>query len=94
VSDRFVRMAYAAFVLCGGVPTVIRAADSQGEQAFSECAVCHTTDGSPRVGPTLKGVVKYLANPQAVVPGNVMPYAGMSDANQRAAVIAYLATIK
>ena len=37
---------------------------------------------------------KYIASPQALVPGNVMPYAGMSDAARRAALIAYLATLK
>jgi len=94
-----------------------------GEQAFAECAACHSVDGSPGVGPTLKGIIgrdsasvpgfaysnafkrthlkwtpdqldKYVADPQAVVPGNVMPYAGMSDATQRAALISYLATVK
>lgn len=37
---------------------------------------------------------KYIANPQATVPGNAMPYAGMDDANQRSALIAYLSTLK
>lgn len=32
----------------------------------------------------------YVANPQQKVPGNHMPYAGMSDAQQRAALIAFL----
>jgi cytochrome c len=36
----------------------------------------------------------YLAEPQKVVPGNQMPFSGMSDAKQRADVIAYLATLK
>ena len=36
----------------------------------------------------------YLENPQAVVPGNLMPYSGMADAKQRADLIAYLATLK
>jgi cytochrome c2 len=31
---------------------------------------------------------------QAVVPGNVMPYAGMPDPQQRATLIEYLATLK
>ena len=103
-------------------PAVTRAA-APGEQAFAECAACHSVDGSNGVGPTLKGVVgrhsasvpgfaysnafkraqltwtpeqldKYVADPQAVVPGNVMPYAGMSDPAQRAALIAYLATLE
>ncbi|HEV7714019.1 MAG TPA: c-type cytochrome [Steroidobacteraceae bacterium] len=37
---------------------------------------------------------KYVANPQAIVPGNTMPYAGMPDATQRSALIAYLSTLK
>ncbi|HEY6642678.1 c-type cytochrome [Povalibacter sp.] len=108
----------------GGV--ALRAADSSGnagQEAFAQCAACHSTDGSNGVGPSLKGIVgrasggapgfaysnamkharltwtaatldKYIANPQAVVPGNVMPYAGMSDPGQRSALIAYLSTLK
>jgi cytochrome c len=103
-------------------PMASRAAAS-GEQVFSECAACHSRDGGPGLGPTLKGVVgrpsasvpgftysnamkraqltwtadnldKYIADPQHVVPGNAMPYAGMSDAAARAALVAYLATLK
>jgi cytochrome c len=43
---------------------------------------------------TTEQLDKYVADPQAVVPGNVMPYAGMPDPVQRAALIAYLATLK
>ena len=32
----------------------------------------------------------YLTDPQAMVPGNRMPYAGMADASERADLIAYL----
>ena len=32
----------------------------------------------------------YLTDPQAVVPGNRMPYAGMADPHDRADLIAYL----
>jgi cytochrome c len=32
----------------------------------------------------------FLTNPQALVPGNRMPYAGMADAGNRADLIAYL----
>jgi cytochrome c len=35
----------------------------------------------------------YLANPQGKIPGNTMPYAGLPDAAQRAALIAYLKTL-
>jgi cytochrome c len=33
---------------------------------------------------------KYIADPQAFIPANRMPYAGMSNANDRADLIAYL----
>jgi cytochrome c len=36
----------------------------------------------------------YLANPQKVVPGNAMPFAGIPDSKERAAVIEYLKTLK
>ena len=36
----------------------------------------------------------YLANPQAAIPGNVMPFSGVTDAKARADLIAYLATLK
>jgi cytochrome c len=37
---------------------------------------------------------KYIASPQGTVPGNTMPFAGLSDAGQRTALIAYLSTLK
>ena len=36
----------------------------------------------------------YLANPQAAIAGNVMPFSGVTDAKARADLIAYLATLK
>jgi cytochrome c len=36
----------------------------------------------------------YVANPQKVVPGNIMPFSGVADAKQRADLIAYLDTLK
>jgi cytochrome c len=36
----------------------------------------------------------YLQNPQSVVPGNLMPFSGLSDVKQRTGLIAYLKTIK
>ena len=33
---------------------------------------------------------KFITDPQAMVPGNRMPYAGMADAGDRADLIAYL----
>lgn len=37
---------------------------------------------------------RYIANPQKVVPGNRMPFAGLRDAAQRAAIVRYLSTLK
>lgn len=37
---------------------------------------------------------KFLQNPQMDVPGTKMPYMGMSNATDRADVIAYLSTLK
>ena len=102
----------------------LRAQDTAaGHQIFAQCSVCHSTDGTNGVGPTLRGVVgrkagtvagfrysramktaditwdeqhltDYLADPQKEVPGNVMPFAGMSDVKQRADIVAYLVTLK
>lgn len=36
----------------------------------------------------------YLASPAKVVPGNKMPFAGVSDPQKRADLVAYLATLK
>ena len=101
----------------------LRAQDTAaGHQIFAQCSVCHSTDGSNGVGPTLRGVVgrkagtvagfrysramktaditwdeqhltDYLADPQKIVPGNVMPFAGMTAAKQRADIVAYLRTL-
>ncbi|MBZ9894570.1 MULTISPECIES: cytochrome c family protein [unclassified Mesorhizobium] len=36
----------------------------------------------------------YLESPQKVVPGNRMPYAGLKNSEDRADLVAYLATLK
>lgn len=36
---------------------VALAQDPAGKAAFAQCSVCHSTDGSNGVGPSLKGVV-------------------------------------
>lgn len=43
---------------------------------------------------TAENLDKYIADPQAVVPGTRMPYSGMPDAKDRAELIKYLATLK
>jgi cytochrome c len=39
---------------------------------------------------TPEALAKFIADPQSVVPGNRMPYAGMASAGDRADLIAYL----
>ncbi len=41
-----------------------------------------------------KSLDTYLTNPAAAIPGNVMPFSGVADAQQRADLIAYLAMLK
>ena len=94
-----------------------------GKQVFSQCAACHSIDGSNGAGPSLQGVIgrmvgsfpgfrfsramkntaynwdaakleAYIANPQAAIPGNVMPFSGLPDAKQRADLVAYLQSLK
>ena len=36
----------------------------------------------------------YIADPQKVLPGNLMPFSGVADARQRADLIAYLITLR
>jgi cytochrome c len=37
---------------------------------------------------------RYLADPQGFVPGNIMPFSGVADAAERAAIVAYLKTLR
>jgi cytochrome c len=96
---------------------------SRKQNAFDQCAVCHSTDGSNGTGPTLKGVFgrpagtvpgfrysramrgagitwdektldQYLSSPQEFIAGNVMPFSGVTDAAERASIIAYLRSLK
>ena len=39
---------------------------------------------------TAQTIEKYIADPQAMIPANRMPYAGMASASDRADLIAYL----
>jgi cytochrome c len=41
-----------------------------------------------------KALDAFIAEPQKVVPGTVMPFGGMPDASQRASLVAYLQTLK
>ncbi|WP_050476500.1 c-type cytochrome [Herbaspirillum rhizosphaerae] len=41
-----------------------------------------------------KNLDAYIADPQKLLPGNVMPFSGIADAKQRADLIAYLNSVK
>jgi cytochrome c len=41
-----------------------------------------------------KSLDAYLAEPQKLVPGNLMPFSGIADAKKRGDLIAYLETLK
>ncbi len=41
-----------------------------------------------------KSLDAYLAEPQNLVPGNLMPFSGVADAQKRGDLIAYLGTLK
>src|ERR1035438_7703619 len=41
-----------------------------------------------------KSLDAYLAEPQKSVPGNLMPFSGIADAQKRSDLIAYLGTLK
>ena len=41
-----------------------------------------------------KSLDVYLAEPQKLVPGNLMPFSGIADARKRSDLIAYLGTLK
>lgn len=122
------RVALAALPLAIGV-ALMQVVPCNGQDAspktnaFDQCAVCHSTDGSSGTGPTLKGVFgrqsgtaagfrysramrgaeitwdeksldQYLSNPQEFIAGNVMPFSGVTDPGERAAIIAFLRSLK
>ena len=97
--------------------------NAQEPPSFGVCAACHSTDGSNRVGPSLKGVYgrkagslagfaysramrnsggawdenlldAFLAEPQKAIPGNTMPFGGISDPKQRAEIVDYLKALQ
>lgn len=43
---------------------------------------------------TVQNLSAYIANPQGVVPGNLMPFSGLPQAKERAELVAYLETLK
>jgi cytochrome c len=110
-------------VLGAACPAAEPISGAASPAVFAPCSVCHSTDGSNGVGPSLKGIVgrkagscagfrysrgmraasfawdavaldKYLTDPQSLVPGHVMPFAGVIDSKARAELIAYLEALK
>jgi cytochrome c len=63
------------------------------ERKAGELADFHYSPALKRSGITWSSqtLEAYLTDPQALVPGNRMPYAGMADPQGRADLIAYLA---
>jgi cytochrome c len=59
-----------------------------GGYAYSEPMKAYAADGKTW---TRERLDAYLADPQSVVPNNTMGFFGMPDANERAALIAWLA---
>jgi cytochrome c2 len=53
-----------------------------------------SANGNAHVVWTPEVLNRYLANPQKVVPGTTMAYAGLSNETQRGDLIAYLETLK
>ncbi len=43
---------------------------------------------------TVQNLDAYIANPQGVVPRNLMPFSGLPGAKERAELVAYLETLK
>jgi cytochrome c len=78
---------------------------SAGEKVFGKCASCHKLTGEDATGPHLNGVVNRakasiagfaysdaILGPKEYMPGTIMGFAGLAKPEDRANVIAYLAT--
>ena len=89
----------ARFVECAACHSLDRNAESVGPSLYGVFGRKAGEGGDFRYSPALKRsgitwseqtVATFIADPQAVVPGNRMPYAGIPDAAARADLIAYL----
>ncbi len=94
----------AALGLVSGAP--VARADGAGEAVFKKnCFICHTVEaGKNKVGPSLNGIVgrnsgvtwdeamldTYITDPRKFIPGTKMTFAGLKDADDRKALIAFL----
>jgi cytochrome c len=87
------------FVECAACHSLDRAVESVGPSLYGVIGRKAGEGGDFRYSPALKrsGIVwnepsieGFIADPQGVVPGNRMPYAGIPDAAARADLIAYL----
>ena len=87
------------FVECASCHSIERGVDGVGPSLFGLFQRKAGEVADFRYSPALKrsGIAwneqtidKFIADPQAVVPGNRMPFAGIADAAARADLIAYL----
>jgi len=90
----------ARFAECGSCHLLDKQADSVGPSLYGVFNRKAGTLADFRYSPALRrsGIVwdehtidTFVADPQAVVPGNRMPYAGLTDPAARADLIVYLA---
>jgi hypothetical protein len=94
---RIVRGALLGLPVLGGGPASDGAAlpgdgsVRRGAEVFGQCGACRAVaPGVHLAGPSL---ARWLTNPQALVPGNVMTLPGLKDAQQRADLVAYLKAV-
>ena len=87
------------FVECAACHSLDRTGESVGPSLYGVIGRKAGEGGGFRYSPALKrsGIIwnepsidGFIADPQGVVPGNRMPYAGIADAAARADLIAYL----
>jgi cytochrome c len=87
------------FAECAACHSLDRAVESVGPSLYGVIGRKAGEGGDFRYSPALKrsGIIwneqsidAFVADPQAVVPGNRMPFAGIPDAAARADLIAYL----
>ncbi len=93
-----------AFAMCATCHAVTADAPRKmGPNLFGVVGRKAGSMATPAPSPALKnsGIVwdaktldAFIASPRKTVPGTRMPYGGMSDAERRAAIVAYLETLK
>ncbi len=77
-----------------GLALFVRRLAERANLVAAKHAVDNMNLKSSNVVWTAEVLDQYLQNPQAAIPGNRMPFSGIPQADKRADIIAYLATIK